>query len=178
MQVEIEPQHLIKLFGSKEAFTNRVHELRQLLVAAAKGLPSNTYPECLAHISVLPVPPASAHFTDQGGNDDNDDTLEALENTTSRASDLSVEGDVTAAPGTAAASSCKAQVQRPATSATADVPQQAALSGAYAKLAVHDMVNMHDVPLPIKIQVSHIKFLVSSCVSEWMTLRNAQLDCF
>ena len=167
MQVEAEPQHLIKLFGStKPSFTTRVHELRQLLVAAAKGLPSNAYPECLAHISVLPVPLAAAHFTDQGVNDDdNDSTLEAMENT-SRASDLYVEGDVTALPTTAAASSCKAQLQRPATSATADVPQQAALPGAYAQLAVHEMVNMHDVSLPIKMQVPDVSFLVRLCLSE------------
>ncbi|KAL0042374.1 hypothetical protein WJX77_010295 [Trebouxia sp. C0004] len=153
-KVEVEAQHLSKLFGSQEAsFTGRVHELKQLLVAAAEGLPSSTYPECLAHISVLPVPPASGHDTDQGDNGDIDNTLEAMENTTSRASDQSLEGDVTAVLGTAAASACKGQLQRPATSATADVPQQAALPGAYAKLAVHDMVNMHDVPLPIKMQV-------------------------
>ena len=161
VQVEVEPQHLSKLFGSKEAtFTTRVQDFRQLVVAAAEGFPSSTYPECLKHISALPVPPAAAHFTAQGVNDDDDNTLEAMENTISRASDLSLEGDVTAAPGTAAASSCKAQLQRPATSATADMPQQAALPGPYAKLAVHDMVNMHDVSLPVKMQVPDIIFVL------------------
>ncbi len=167
MQVEVEPQHLSMLFGSKEAaFTTRVQEFRQLLVAAAEGLPCSTYPECLKHISALPVPPAAAHCTDQGvhDHDDNDNTLEAMQNTTSRAPDLSVEGDVTAAPGTAAASSCKELLQRPASSAAADVPQQAALPEAYAKLALHDMVNMHDVSLPVKMQVSDIQILVRSCM--------------
>ncbi len=179
VQVEVEPQHLSKLFGSKEAtFTARVQEFRQLVLAAAEGLPCNTYPQCLKHISALPVPPATAHCTDQVDHDDNDNALEAMENTTSRASDLSVEGGVTAVPGTAAASSCKELLQRPATSAAADVPQQAALPGAYAKLAVHDMVNMHDVSLPVKMQVPDVSFLVRLCLSEWMTPITAQLDCF
>ncbi|DBA85002.1 TPA: hypothetical protein ACH3X2_005738 [Trebouxia sp. C0005] len=146
-KVEVEPQHLSKLFGCKEAtFTTQVHALTQLVVAAANGLPSSTYPECLKHISVFPVRPTAALFTDQGAE-------EAMENTTSRALDLSLEGDVTAVPGTAAASSCKELLQRPATSATADARRQAALPGAYAKLAVHDMINMHDVSLAIKMQV-------------------------
>ncbi|KAL0041453.1 hypothetical protein WJX79_003890 [Trebouxia sp. C0005] len=149
-KVEVEPQHLSKLFGCKEAtFTTQVHALTQLVVAAANGLPSSTYPECLKHISVFPVRPTAALFTDQGAE-------EAMENTTSRALDLSLEGDVTAVPGTAAASSCKELLQRPATSATADAHRQAALPGAYAKLAVHDMINMHDVSLAIKMQVLHL----------------------
>ena len=172
LQVEVEPQHLSKLFGCKEAtFTTQVHALTQLVVAAANGLPSSTYPECLKHISVFPVRPTAALFTDQGAE-------EAMENTTSRALDLSLEGDVTAVPGTAAASSCKELLQRPATSATADARRQAALPGAYAKLAVHDMINMHDVSLAIKMQVPDIGFLARLCLSEWTTPRTAQLDCF
>ena len=181
VQVEVEPQHLSKLFGCTEsAFTTRVQELRQLVEAAAEGLQSSTYPECHKHISALPVPPAAAHFTGQGVNDhdDNHNTLGVLENTTSRASDLSLGGDVTAAPGTAAAKSCRELLQRPATSATADVPQQAALPEAYAKLAVHDMIKMHDVLLPVKMQVPDISFLLRLCLSEWMAPRTAQLDCF
>ncbi len=178
VQVEVEPQHLSKMFGIQEAtFTTRVEEFRQLVLAAAEGLPCSTYPECLKHISALPVPPAAANFTDQGDNDDNGNTLGVLENTTSQASHLSLEGDVTAAPGTAAASSCKELLQRPATSAAADVPEQAALPEAYAQLAVHDMVNMHDVSLPVKMQVPDVQILVRSCINEWMTLRTAQLDC-
>ncbi|KAL0050017.1 hypothetical protein WJX82_002828 [Trebouxia sp. C0006] len=37
-----------------------------------------------------------------------------------------------------------------------NVPQQAALPEAYAKLALHDMVNMHDMSLPVKMQVLHL----------------------